>query len=340
MFDKNNVQIPQIVELNKDVEPFIVQGTAMRSVYFNDTYKPLQFVHFSDIHAIPELWDRIVEYINYYSRYISFGLHTGDYCGGSQNQYADFYNTGIQSERPILNCVGNHDTVYLKNGVYKNPDDLVKSNKENVFKLLFNKTDNWNVDFMPGDYSMTYCKDFPESNIRLIVADFYYDFDEQKEWIKGKLEEANKAGLHVITASHTATDEITKKQNVTFQTLTDFKSLEDYPKMFLEDLLIDFKKAGGIHIANLAGHYHHDKFGHTDGGILNIAVESATAWNNWCDGKRIKDTRTFDCFNVVSVDTVSHIIKLIRVGDNSDYFLRIKHTLCYDYIEDRLIYNG
>lgn len=28
MFDKKNVQIPQIVELNKDVEPFIIRRQA------------------------------------------------------------------------------------------------------------------------------------------------------------------------------------------------------------------------------------------------------------------------------------------------------------------------
>ena len=163
----NQESVPGIVELNIDVEPFIIQGTATRPVAFNDPFKPLQFIHFSDIHAIPALWNRIVEYLNYYSNYISFGLHTGDFCGGSQAQYVDLYNTGILSEKPILNCVGNHDTV--------SPDGTFKTDKETVHGLLFNKIDNWNVEFMPGDFSMTYCKDFPESNIRLIVVNLYYD---------------------------------------------------------------------------------------------------------------------------------------------------------------------
>jgi len=108
----------------------------------------------------------------------------------------------------------------------------------------------------------------------------------------------------------------------------------------LEELLVEFKKAGGIHIANLAGHEHHDMFGYTDAGILNITVECATSWNGWCDSKRARGSKTFDCFNVVSVDPVLHIIKLVRVGDNADCYLRIKRTLCYDYIENKLIYNS
>ena len=329
----NQKSVPGIVELHKDVEPFIIQGTAMRpELGFRDLFKPLQFIHFSDIHAILVLWNRIVEYLNYYNNYISFGLHTGDFCGGSQAQYVDLYNTGILSEKPILNCVGNHDTV--------SPDGTFKTDKKTVHGLLFNKIDNWNVEFMPGDFSMTYCKDFPESNIRLIVVNLYYDIEEQKVWIKEKLDDALIKGYHVVTASHTATAGITKKENVTFHSLTDYGSLDGYHKVFLEDLLIDFKKAGGVHVVNLAGHYHHDLFGHTDGGILNSPVECATAWNGWCDSKRVKNTKTYDCFNVVSIDTVSHLLKIVRVGDNADYFLRIKRTLCYDYIKNKLIFNG
>ena len=51
MFNMTN----SILELNRDVEPLIIQGSASRTPYFrpkfDDRYKPLQFVHFSDIHV-------------------------------------------------------------------------------------------------------------------------------------------------------------------------------------------------------------------------------------------------------------------------------------------------
>ncbi len=325
--------IPSIVELNRDVEPFIVQGTASRSVFFKDTLKPLQFVHFSDVHAIPEMWQRLTEYVNYYQNYISFALHTGDYCGGSQEQYFDCYRECPSCDRPIYNCVGNHDT-------YNSPK-VLQSDKKTVYELLFNDTTNWDVEFMPGDYSMTYYKDFPESNIRLIVVDCYYDIEEQQKWVKEKLDEARTLGMHVLTGSHVVSSPITNKEKVTFQTLTDFDSIGgNRASCFLEKLLVEFKQSGGVHIANLVGHEHHDLFGHTDEGILNVAVECATAWNGWCDSKRVKGTRTYDCFNVVSIDPTLHIMKLVRVGDNADCYLRIKRTLCYDYVENRVVYNG
>ncbi len=84
-------KLESIVSLNKDIEPLIVQNSAARSPYLGNTYRPLQFVHCSDMHAVPELWSRMVEYINHYSDYIDFALHTGDYCGGHQDTYCDFY---------------------------------------------------------------------------------------------------------------------------------------------------------------------------------------------------------------------------------------------------------
>ena len=78
----------------------------------------------------------------------------------------------------------------------------------------------------------------------------------------------------------------------------------------------------------------------TDSGVLNVAVECASDWAGWSDGKRVRGTRTFDCFNVVSVDANRGILKLVRVGDNADYFLRIRRTLCYDYLQNKVIFNG
>ena len=56
--------ICEIVSLNSDVEPLVIQASATRTRFFReiaeDRFRPLRLVHFSDIHAVPELWDRIV----------------------------------------------------------------------------------------------------------------------------------------------------------------------------------------------------------------------------------------------------------------------------------------
>ena len=57
--------LTDIIKLNKDVEPLIIQGAATRTSYFKekfeDKFKPLRFVHFSDVHAVAELWNRVVD---------------------------------------------------------------------------------------------------------------------------------------------------------------------------------------------------------------------------------------------------------------------------------------
>ena len=54
-----------IIELNRDMEQYIIQGSASRTKFFNkkfdDRFKVLQFVHFSDVHAVLDLWNRVVE---------------------------------------------------------------------------------------------------------------------------------------------------------------------------------------------------------------------------------------------------------------------------------------
>lgn len=339
MSKEQSENIPSILDLNRDVEPFVIQGSATRTKFFkskfDDRFAPLQFVHFSDIHAVPELWDRMVEYVNHYSDYISFALHTGDYCGASQAQYVDFYAEGTPCLRPILNCVGNHDTVIREEGIY------YKQSKESAYRLLFNHTDGWDVNFLECESSMTYYKDFPQSNLRLIVLDQYYDIELQTEWLTERLDDARQKKLCVITAMHEPTDFINDTYQVTFHSINDYEGLSGRPRhQAFEEPIADFIAKGGSFICNLVGHEHHDLFGLTDAGVLNVAVPSATNWAGWCDGKRVRGTRTYDCFNVVSVDANLGLLKLVRVGDNADHYLRIKRVLCYDYVNKKVIFNG
>ena len=328
-----------IIELNRDVEPFVIQASATRTHFFknkfDDRFTPLQFVHLADAHSVLDLWNRMVEYVNYYKDYLSFAMHTGDYCGNSQAVYTDFYNDGIPCERPVLNCVGNHDTIKTKF------EDKPIQPKELTHSLLFNRTEGWDVTFMDIPHSMTYYKDCPESNVRLIVLDNYDHLEEQRKWLAERLLEARTAGLFVITASHETTGDVKDTYGVTFHTPNDYVSLngKDEKKAFEEDI-VDFINRGGTHICHLAGHHHHNLFGRTDAGVLNVTVPCATCWPHWCDGKRVKGTKTYDCFNVVAIDANLHHLKLVRVGDNCDHFMRIKRTLCYDFINHRVVFNG
>ena len=52
--------IPDVVELNRDMEHYVIKAASRRSEFFYDDYQPLTFVHFSDVHAMLELWNRVI----------------------------------------------------------------------------------------------------------------------------------------------------------------------------------------------------------------------------------------------------------------------------------------
>ena len=327
-----NIDNTNIVYLNKDVEPFVVQASEGLGRRFADTTKPLVFSHFSDVHTRQPLWNRIVEYNNHYKDYIKFSIHTGDYCGGTRLAYIDLYANGTSCDIPLLNCVGNHDTYLADNS---------KGDKATTHNLLFNHTDNWGVTFMNIANSMTYYKDFASNKVRLIVLDYYYDIDAQCTWLLERLNEAKTLGYHVVTCMHEMSNVITNKLDTTFETIDDFESLggNKYSKSKFDKVIGDWIKAGGVHVANFAGHEHSDFIGYTDNGVLNVCVQAATDDTIWTDGKRVQGTRTWDCFNVVAVEVATGTLKLIRIGNNADHYLREKKVFVYDYINKTIICN-
>ena len=324
--------VTDIITLNKDIEPFVIQASEGLGQMFRDKTKPLVFTHFSDVHTKQPLWNRIVEYNNHYKDYLKFSIHTGDYCGGNRLAYIDLYANGTSCDIPLLNCVGNHDTFLSDNS---------KGDKKTTHDLLFNHSNNWNVNFMNLTNSMTYHKDFADEKIRLIVLDYYYDIDEQCTWLLERLNGAKALGYHVITCMHEMTNVITNKLDTNFQTIDNFESLGGNKQSIskFDKVIGDWIKNGGVHVANFAGHEHSDYIGYTDNGVLNICVQAATDDTIWTDGKRVQGTRTWDCFNVVSVETSTGTLKLIRVGNNSDHYLREKKMLSYDYINKRIIFS-
>ena len=320
-----------IISLNKQLEPFVIQSTATKAREIGSSLKPLTFIHFSDWHNVPVLWERLCNYMEKYKDYLQFALHTGDYCGGWQGEYTDAYLLK-NTTNPILNCVGNHDT-YTK--------EMKKNTQESAYKLLFNHTENWGVTFGSGNNTMYYHKDFPDSEIRLIVLDCYYDIDNQKAWLEERLNEAKALNYAVITAMHEVSKSIVDKIQCTFQTLDNYESAGGNVSAGAFDSIIKtFKDNGGIHIVNLCGHEHDDMFGYTSNGVLNMVVECATTWNGWTGGKRIEGTKTYDCFNVFSVEKDTGIFKVVRIGDNADHYLRAKNMLSYDYVNKKVLYNA
>lgn len=338
---------PEIVRLNEDVEQYVLQASRSRpeivfKKHFDDKYEPLCFVHASDMHNVPETWDRMVQYVNYYGDYISFALHTGDFCGGSQLLYTDMYD-GEKCIKPIYNCVGNHDC-------YSGEGKWLLNKKEIAHGLLFKHTEGWDACFSDCRAPMSYYKDFSQSGIRLIVLDDYYDIPQTREWLKKLLTDALEKGISVITAQHEPTNYITCRASEKFNPYDDFISVvkyneahrtepafDEHGRLLYEDIIAEFINNGGSFVCNLAGHEHIDYFGYTDAGVLNSVVANGTTWDGISDMRRTEGTKSIDCFNVVAVDVNLGLLKIVRIGADVDHYFRTRTALCYDYINKKMI---
>ena len=70
-----------------------------------------------------------------------------------------------------------------------------------------------------------------------------------------------------------------------------------------------------------------------------VIVESAS-YKKLGDSLKVKETNTQDSFNVISFDTKHKLIKIVRIGNHYDSFMRSKRTLVYNYETHTLISNA
>lgn len=316
-----------IVELNRDIQSALIQSTAKKRT---DEKEVLTIMHITDIHGRQDLFNRLVEFSNYYCSNIDMILHTGDYVDKGQEDFVDLMSNAEINNVLFYNAVGNNDQ-------YVSDTDRSQAGKALTYEKVITATtrdwQNLKVTYMSGDYSMTYYKDFSNSKIRLVVLDDYYNIPEQAVWLKGVLQQARTNGYQVITAKHSKTNNIATR-------ISCFNSKDTYTGKYdttFENVIKEFIDAGGVHICNLCGHEHIDEVGYTANGILNIVAECVTDDVYWQNCKRDKGTKTYDCFNIVSVDTNQGLIKIVRVGDDNDIYMRKKQYTCIDYINKTVI---
>lgn len=108
-----------------------------------------------------------------------------------------------------------------------------------------------------------------------------------------------------------------------------------------------FVEAGGVMACWLAGHVHADICGtwhcttsnDKDCDILNMCVTTAGDINA---RHRTRDLRTFgtrlyDAFNIVGVDTAHNLVKVVRVGMNTNCVMGKVDTFCWNYVKCEVV---
>lgn len=334
---KYSTQPIDVIEFNRDVENIMLQSTAKRSQQFGDTKKPITFLHFTDLHGVKDNYKHIIEYLNYYAPNIDAIIHTGDFVYKGQADFEDLFSEYEVPKKIFQNIVGNHDQ-------YVSDADRSQASINNTYTNVvssFQKSwlpSNFKMGtFMPveGSVSMSYYRDYTSRGIRMIFLDNYYNQEAQLIWLENLLNDAITKGLHVITFAHEKTGHISSK-------ISSFNDVDNYDtKEMTSDIERVIKNAidnGLVYIAHICGHEHIDGMGFTStAGILNITVECATSDTYWQNVKREQGTKTFDCFNIVTIDAQKGHLKIVRIGDNSTRYLKSKKSVCYDYINKKVI---
>ena len=336
---------PNCIEENGrdlSLQRFLQYSRTVKGGSIENIRKNLVLAHFSDIHQNADNLSHIMQYCQYYGEYIDDVINTGDNVANSFNQTTDAdYKTFIENNlaQSVLFCIGNHDTVRYENGSY---DWTYYAGASAYTRYIAPYIDNWNV-VHDGDASHCYYyKDYSNEKVRLIVIDVMGWNTAQLNWLVDVLSSAITNGLQVVIASHYPAD-----MSVQECTFTSLFAPAFGTSVINEDALsaVDtFISNGGVFVAWLTGHVHRDYIGtitnHPNQLVIAISTASGANGQSQFDNvQRTKGTKSYDLFNIISIDTYNQRLSMFRVGADLDMYQRHIGAICYDYQNKKLIYN-
>ena len=307
---------------------------------------PLVLAHFSDIHGDIDNLNRIIRWCSEYKNYINDIIHTGDNVKSQYSDGFDFWQ--IEGAEKILNVIGNHDT-RDDNGNWTGIDAETSYNT-----FLKPYISNWEVT-QPSDNENNiqkvcyYYKDYIESKIRLIVLDCMHKTTEQLEWFTSILQNSMTNNLAVIVAIHglpiaQSTNGCTVANvDCNFTSNFYYDDFSTFPYSEISEPIFNFVKNGGEFIAFIGGHVHKDKICKITKDEISvpcILIDTARLDNYSTDHQRVAGAKSQDCFNLIGFDTTTKMIKIVRVGNDYDNRLRHIGTLCYNYINNKVIFES
>ena len=305
------------------------------------TDKPslLSLLHFTDLHGDTTNLKRIVEFRTAYPNFIDDAICTGDMITSHYNSSAMNFWNSVEGTENIMMTIGNHD-VWKENATEFSPGNYI-TQAEAYDVYIAPYVSNWDVTYSQNH--TYYYKDYSDAKIRLICLDMMLegtDRTAQLTWLQCVLSDAITAGLSVVIAQHFAT-----RPNTVFP--CNFSALDGYasttegwsPESTYMDAVETFKTGGGDFICWLGGHTHCDYICYDPSypTQLFITVTCARNSQSYSDQARISNTKSQDAFNIVAFDAYSKLIKLIRVGANSDSYQRGRNTLTINYATKAIV---
>lgn len=344
---------------------------SLDSSNMSNHYKCFSLLHFSDIHRQEDNLLRISQFRKEYKKYITDVICTGD----MQSVYPDENNFSWWFDKGLDDCLlslGNHDVCNPTDKTleterwYLSPDRKGQVSQDWCYNQFFKKIGEWDVNQPSGVDDITsphyhacyYHKDYEsytQNNeeiykIRIVVLDYNHWTEAQSSWLVDTLVSAANSGYQVIIANHYPAAASHEKMDCTFSDYLHYNT--DYAHFNKTDVtdkvssFVDGTLSGqeqkGVFICFLFGHIHHDLVGciNTDNRLLDVGVPCALGDNRAVGSSTLKGTRLYDCFNILSVETYMHILKLYRIGRNTNGCLQSCNFLCYDYKNKIIISNS
>lgn len=329
------------------------------------TANPLTIAHFSDMHGTSTTQlKRFIEFCDYYSDRIDVRLNTGDIVynsyGDIPSTQSDWWYRKASGAEKIFNVIGNHDVASYVGSTY-DWTAYIGATAYSTYIAPFIM--GWNVT-SGGENACYYYKDYADSAIRFIVLDMPgYDATED-EWLNSLLADAILNNLTVVIASHfpaAKVDALPSRFTSLSRSTTGATTVSYMQNGALFAAAVKrvdtFISNGGSFACWLVGHTHYDflstvasfqegdgNFGRPDITINNTQIvvtidtsSSAAVQTSHSDIDHTTGTKLQDCFNLVTIDAANKLIKIVRVGCDTDKWMRKKDTLCINYATHTIV---
>lgn len=348
-FDLLKTQLPSsdptIDNLNKNIEEKLTQikfrynqdGNNKGNAYAD--FPPiLTLIHTSDPHNNTTNIKRIQDFFDTHTDKIDDVLCTGDLVA---TRYSGGINGWINNQRgKFLTCIGNHDSLDdTTAGSYQWNLITSQTNLYNTFIAPF--YNNWGENAHVVENHSYYYKDYPDNKIRLIILDTTIkdatENQNQATWFTTVINECIQLDYSVVIGQHFPPNNPVKINSLFTSIVRNLPDNTAYgwgsSSETYMTIVDNFINNNGKFICWLCGHTHCDfiAYDSTHPNQLFIVVTTTQTQNAYEDGERTTGEQSQDAFNIIGFDTISHNIKIARIGKNMDSLLRPRNIAVINY---------
>lgn len=341
-YDQRYTVVAKPFAYDDTVETEDEEGVLFGNVVKNSA---VNLIFFSDVHGLENNVLRIVEYANTAADNVSCIINGGDTVYNSFSDGISWYDDIVDgSVVDVLMAVGNHD-VWANNEETKLPATSVYANY--IAPIISKVSDIVQPVNAASEGKCYYYKDY--GTVRIIILNAmdgvervqYWNADAAS-WLESVLSDALANSKHVLCVNHMPfkdSDRIVDRESQwTSWKVPVTSGMYMVPEA--ASIVQTFIDNGGIFVGWLTGHTHCDGIMHDTNGQFMCTIATAHYPNNQFheDGFGFTNTEkdaiqypTFNCFNVIGIDTTNKIFKMTRIGWNMDSALKRRTAYSINY---------